>query len=426
MRGFAHLVCLAGVAVAGLLHACSAQEGVLLHIELTRDPTVLKIDHLQLYVARQVNPGSSFPGFAPGGPTFERDAEIEGGDDQYLLSEYNVTSAFDLMVPAGQLPLWPEWRQVLIVGSVKNLDGSLTAVAWGASKVAGTAGRVNRYDISLRAVDDQFDTAPGCVAWNAGLVIDAGAQCPGPGCIPQNPMSEPDVVCDGVDADCNSESAVVNAACMRPYPSNNGGRLCNLIERATCTELETDSESYVCDIGSIAEITCLSIDHCNGADANGRYTDSTTMLEPVAKVLQKIDATCKIPVDAQGVPCSEASKRLKFSLGMDNPACVARLGERYVDPSYADIGVWTVQVAPAPGNAACIGTFELVAPAGGELTRGTVLLGVHRKIDGLKVGLVVDIEPKQAPLDGLGICLDPGNPGLTATCTIDVPPTACF
>ena len=123
MRGFAQLVCLAGVAVTGLLHACSAQEGVLLHIELTRDPTVLKIDHLQLYVARQVNPGSSFPGFAPGGPTFERDAEIEVGDDQYLLSEYNVTSAFDLMLPAGQLPLWPEWRQVLIVGSVKNLDG---------------------------------------------------------------------------------------------------------------------------------------------------------------------------------------------------------------------------------------------------------------------------------------------------------------
>ena len=429
MRGFAHVVCLAGVVVAGLLNACSAQEGVLLHIELTSDPTVLKIDHLQLYVARQVNPGSSFPEFAPGGPTFERETEIEPGVDQFLLSEYNANSAFDLMLPAGQLPLWPESRQVLIVGSIKNRDGSLTAVAWGASKVGGTAGRVNRYEISMRAVDDAFDTAPGCVAWNAGLVIDVGAQCPGPVCVPQDPAPGfVDTVCDGIDADCNSEPAVVNAACMRPYPSNNGGgRLCNLIKQATCTELETDSESYLCDIGDIEKTTCLSIDHCNGAEANGRYTDSTTMNEPVANVLKKINAKCDIPVDAQGVPCGPAAKRLKFTLGMENNSCFALLGDRYVDPDYANFGAWTATVVTQPFASPCESHFELISPQDGELTQGTVLLGVHRKADQLKVGLVVEIRPTQVPVDAsFGLCLDPSNLGLAALCTIDVPPTACF
>lgn len=419
MRGFAHVLCVVALAVGGWLSACSAQEGVLLHIELTSDPTLPTIQHLELYVGHQVQDGSAFPGFAPGGPTFEREA----GDDVFLLTEYNVDSAFDLMLPSATLPLWPEWRQVLVVGSIKAADGSWQPVAWGASKVGGTKGRVNRYDIILRALDDKFTTAPGCVAWNAGLVIDVGARCPGPVCVPQTPMGVPDKLCDAIDADCNGVPAVVDHACMRVYPNSNGGRFCNLINRATCTELETKDESYLCATGDIAETTCLSIDHCNGADADGRYTDLMTMQEPVANVLQKIDAKCEIPVDEQGVPCGAPAKRLKFTLGSDVSTCIARFGDRFVDPSYDSIGVWSVQPAMPQGLPQCEGHFELFAPQGGGLTQGAVLLGVRRLPDLLKVGFVVEIKPKLVAVDGSGQCMNPLAP---ATCAIATVPTACF
>ncbi|MBP9087708.1 MAG: hypothetical protein KBG15_16415, partial [Kofleriaceae bacterium] len=385
------------------------------------DPAVPTLDHLQLYVGHQVNPGSSFPEFAPGGPTFEREA----GDDEFLLSEYNVDSAFDLMLPAEQLPLWPEWRQVLIVGSVKQRDGSLLPVAWGASKVGGTAGRVNRYDIILHPVDEKFNTAPGCVAWNAGLLLDVGAQCPGPVCVPQNPtLGFVDMVCDGVDADCDSKPATTSVgSCMREYQPTMGRGLCNLIDHATCNELEAKAEGYLCDTQKIAEATCLALDHCGADDNNGRYANVELMSVAVKYALQKIDAKCEIPVDAQGVPCGGPATRMTLEFGSTPDTCAMRWATRYVDPRYATIGAWKVQLATSQPSPSCAAHYELTSVQPGALTQGTVLLGVHRMADQLRVGITVEIKPKAVAVDTDGVCLDPGA---AAQCIITNFPTACF
>ena len=412
MRRFAHVLYVLGFAVGGLFCACSAQEGVLLHIELTSDATLPTLQHLELYVGAQVDMDSSFPMFTPNGPTFEREVGTDVGNDKFLLSNYNVDSAFDLMLPLATLPtlpMRPAWRQVLVVGSIKDRDGNWQAVALGERRISGTAGRVNRYDIVMRAIDGNFKRAGDCVAWKGGLVIKANVGCPDPECVPLDPdLNYVDINCDGIDGDCNGAPALGDAGkCMRAYPSSGGvGRLCNLIDSSSCNEIEAHAEEYLCRTGEVAATTCVSVGHCDGTSDDGHYVDKATLGAPVVKLLQDKDVTCKIPVDGAGVPCRGVTDGLIIQLGEDPDICRTRFGTRYVDEDYDTVGVWKVQPTIMPTVAPCEGHFQLDAPPGSILPRGTVVLGAHRTLDQLRVGLVVDITPVSAEVDISGICVN--------------------
>ncbi len=385
MRGFAHVLCVVGLAASGGLSACSAQEGVLLHIELKADATLPPIDRLQLYIGKQVSSESTFPDFVKGVATFER--EVGTGDDVFLLSDYNVAAAFDLMVPAEQLPLWPEWRQVLIVGSVKNSTGGFTPVAWGASKVGVTARRVNRYDIPLRAVDNKFARVPGCVAWNAGLMIEPNARC-----------LTLDTVCDGKDADEDGKPAVVDTGdCLSTVDSPTRTSSCNLIEHARCDELAAGRESYLCEADSQAAPICLANDHCSSVVSNGVYETIEDLRRPIKKLWMDPDVICKVPVEPDGVPCSMVRS---FTVNLaSSVVCERRLdGPRFVVPRYSTVGTWTVGVLPGNPSFPCQAIFSLenAGPQGPQpLVEGTVLIGVD--VGMKKIGMVARLLPDSPP-----------------------------